>query len=77
MRKFLSAVLIALVVTFSTNCSANRYDNDPNWYFFMSFHCWNCYLYLPSVDVQEYNPPHYQIAGRYANIGYRHNEGQS
>ena len=63
MKNFLSAALIALVVAFSANCSANRYDSDPNFILVNSGHGAKEYLYLPSLEVQEYNPPHYQIAG--------------
>ena len=37
-------------------------DNDPDYIYVATGH-WIVYLYLPSVEVQEYNPPHYQIAG--------------
>lgn len=66
MKKFLSAALIALVVSFAANCSAeyrDYYKNDSNYTLVRSGHGAHEYLYLPSVEVQEYNPPHYQIAG--------------
>ena len=64
MKKFLSSAILAFVVAFSANVSAaNRYDNDPDYYYVMSVQGPKTYLYLPSIDVQEYNPPHYQIRG--------------
>ena len=69
MKKFALSMMIALVVTLSANiCAAYYYDNDPDYVFVTSLAAsggWYTYLYLPSVDVQEYNPPHYQIAGRF------------
>ena len=66
MKNFLSAVIIVLVVAFLANCSAEYrdcYKNDSNYTLVRSGHGAHEYLYLPSVEVQEYNPPHYQIAG--------------
>ena len=66
MKSFLSAMIIALVVALSANCSAeyrDYYKNDSNYTLVRSGHGAHEYLYLPSVEVQEYDPPHYQIAG--------------
>ena len=79
MKNFLLAMIMALVVAFSVNiCSAyhqnNHYPNDPfdynpDYRYLCSVMDYtNIYLYLPSVDVQEYNPPHYQIRGM--SVGY-------
>lgn len=63
MKKFLSTALIAFVITFSANiCSAYDYDNDPH-YVFVTNAQGSIYFDLRTVNVQEYNPPHYQIAG--------------
>ena len=65
MKKFLSVALVALFITFSANiCSANRYDDDPD-YVFVTNAQGSIYLSIRSIDVQEYNPPHYQIAGTF------------
>ena len=75
MKKFLSSLIVMLIVTFSANiCAArhyNVYDYDPNyvWVFTQGSGGFSTYLYLPSIDVQEYNPPHYQIAGNFVTIG--------
>ena len=62
MKKFLSAAMVVLVVAFTANiCAANSYDRDPNYKQIYSHQDSQEYLYLPSIRVQEYNPPHYQI----------------
>ena len=55
----------------STTCSANPYDNDSNYIFIgrnASCDSGKIYLNLKSVKVQEYNPPHYQIAGEFIEV---------
>ncbi len=65
MKKIFTALTVALIVTFTANlCAANRYDNDPN-YVFVTAAQGSIYLSTRSIDVQEYNPPHYQIAGTF------------
>ena len=51
--------------------NANDYDNDPDYYFIMNVQGYKTYLDLTSIDVQEYNPPHYQIAARLVTVAYR------
>ena len=68
MKKFLSALVFAVCIL-SGFCSADPYKNNPNYYFVTAGQMGNYYLYLPSVDVQEYNPPHYQIAGHFIHYG--------
>ena len=70
MKNFLFAVIITLVVGLSVNCSANPYENDPNYQLVVSDINGIYYLYLPSLEVQEYNPPHYQIAVNFAFVSY-------
>ena len=63
---------IAFLISVSVNiCSAYVYDNDSNYVYIGTYGSggYSTYLYLPSVDVQEYNPPHYQIAGNFITIG--------
>lgn len=63
MKKFLSAAMIVLVFAFTANiCAANSYDRDPNYVYVTAHGQGVVYLYLRSIDVQEYNPPHYRIA---------------
>ena len=74
MKKFVAVMVVAFVAAFSVSiCSAydqNHYPNDPydynsNYmYIFEAMGRTKYYLDLNSVDVQEYNPPHDQIAGQ-------------
>ena len=64
-KKFCTAFAFVIFAGIFNFCSANLrdyYDNNPDYVYVCTGH-WIAYLYLPSVDVQEYNPPHYQIAG--------------
>ena len=69
MRKVVWVMIFAFVAAFSVNfCSANYYEYDPykndsNYVFIYTKMNVYHYFDLSSVDVQEYNPPHYQIAG--------------
>ena len=68
MKKILSALVFAICLSVFDFCSAyDPYRYNPDYMYLSTFgidqHSW--YLYIPSVDVQEYNPPHYQIAGRF------------
>ena len=70
MKKFLLALVLNffLVTNF---CSAGDYDNDPNYYLVLDVRrgmYTKTYLKLDSVNVQDYNPPHYQIAGEFIHI---------
>ena len=67
MTKFLSVCVFAICIFSANFCSANRYDDDPD-YMFVTAAQGSIYLHLPSVDVQEYNPPHYQIAGHFIHL---------
>lgn len=73
MKKFLLSVTVAVVVALSANvcAAATRYDDDPYYVYIGTYGSggYSTYLYLPSVDVQIYNPPHYQIAGNFVTIG--------
>lgn len=71
MRRFF-VMWIALLISVSVNiCSAYVYDNDSNYVYIGTYGSggYSTYLYLPSVVVREYNPPHYQIAGNFVVIG--------
>ena len=48
---------------------AESYENNPDYYFVNRIQGPYTYLYLPSIDVQLYNPPHYQIKGKFLTIG--------
>ena len=68
MKKLVTAFLMNFFVLFNV-CCANSYDNDPDYYFVMNVQRAKTYLYLPSIDVQIYNPPNYQIAGLFIALG--------
>lgn len=75
MKKFLSALVFVIVCGIFNLCSADvedvfrYYDNHPDYYFVCRIQGPKTYLYLPSIDVQEYNPPHYQIKGKFLTVG--------
>ena len=74
MKKFLLSVMILLFVALAGGvCSANPYDDDPNYVYLGTYGSggYSTYLYLPSVSVQVHNSPHYQIAGDFVSIGGR------
>ncbi|MBR1646785.1 MAG: hypothetical protein IJ685_08415 [Selenomonadaceae bacterium] len=62
MKKFLEGFTFVLVVTLAANCSANSYDDSP-YYVFVTTVQGTIYLDLRTVNVHDYNPPYYQIAG--------------
>lgn len=70
MKKFFSVILVCVII-FSTKCFAyydpdyDPYENNPNYIYVTTGGQGVFCLYKPSVDVQEYNPPHYQIAGNF------------
>ena len=72
MQKILLMVALCLL-TAVHSASASDYDNNPDYYFVMNVQGYKTYLDLTSVYVQEYNPPHYQIAARLVTVGYRQN----
>ena len=65
MKKILSVLAFAVCILSVNFCSAYDYDSDRNYKFIAKISGHKYYLYLPSVEVQEYNPPHYQIAGHF------------
>ena len=70
MRKLFFIMIFAIIAVFSINiCSANYYDDNPDYYFVMNVQRCKTYLDLNSIDVQEYDPPRYQIKGRFVNVG--------
>ena len=81
MKKFLSALVFAVCILSVNFCSANYYDNSPDYYRTTVGGGYAVYIFIKSVDVQKYNPPHYQIAcnlihvdnrsGKLANKTYR------
>ena len=68
MKKVLTVLLMTtILILSSTFCLADPYENNPDYYFVNVLQRVKKYLYLPSVEVQEYNPPHYQIRGHFVS----------
>lgn len=68
MKKILAIIVFLMIIITSSNlCSAyerNEYDNSPH-YIFVTTSQGHIYLDLRTVNVHDYNPPHYQIAGEF------------
>ena len=63
MKKFLSFIMFfVMMITLTNICSAHECENSP-YYIYVTNSQGKIYLYLRTVNVHEYNPPHYQIAG--------------
>ena len=79
MKKFFVALTVLLVLFSANICAAYVYDDDSDYVYLGTYGSggYSTYLYLPSVDVQEYNPPHYQIAGNFVTIGGRYEISES
>ena len=62
---------LAVLTTFLVGnfCFARNYDTDRNYIFVAAGGQGVYYLYCPSVYVEEYNPPHYQISGHFVHQG--------
>ena len=65
MKKFLSALVFAICILSVNFCSADPYENNPNYLYIGAGNGGMWYFKKSSLDVQEYNPPHYQIAGTF------------
>ncbi|MBR2518888.1 MAG: hypothetical protein IKE46_03765 [Selenomonadaceae bacterium] len=69
MKKFfaVAALILGIFVAQISQTEAfyDPYENDANFACAFTGHGGSMYLDLNSVDVQEYDPPHYQIAGRF------------
>ena len=68
MQKILSAIAFAICISSVNFCSADYYDDSPDYVYVGWAPSIKTYLNLRSVDVQEYNPPHYQIGYKLINI---------
>ena len=71
MKKFFAPLIFAVCILSVNFCSAMYYDDDPNYVFIdvQGSGCYHSYYYLPSLEVQIYNPPYYQIAITEVTIG--------
>ena len=65
MKKILSALVFAICILSVNFCSADPYENNPNYLYIGAGNGGMWYFKKSSLDVQEYNPPHYQIAGTF------------
>ena len=88
MKKILSALVLITLFGIFNFCSAywshdyyecDSYYYDENYRYVVGGNDYtNFYLDLSSVNVQEYNPPHYQIAGILVSYSdYYHKVGSS
>ena len=64
---FMAALTIAAALTFNI-CSANTYDDDPNYIYVVTANGGTHYLNLRTIDVIKYRPPQYQIAGNFVHV---------
>lgn len=70
MKKFFGIIALFLFVTANVACAGwNQYEDDMNYQQVMGGRGGAMYLNLRSVEVQEHNPPHYQIAGDFVFVG--------
>ena len=67
MKKINFVIFVYLLVV-AIPVSAHYYENNPDYEFIGAGNGGTWYLYLKSIDVQEYNPPHYQIAGDFIYV---------
>ncbi|MBR1647323.1 MAG: hypothetical protein IJ685_11185 [Selenomonadaceae bacterium] len=71
MKKFFAVaalilgVVVGQIVVPSQAEAYDPYENDANFAYVYSGHGGTMYLDLNSVNVQAYDPPHYQIAGTF------------
>ena len=67
--------MFAFIFVVSANiCAANSYDDDPDYFYVITAHQGSYYLNLRSINVQEYNPPHYQITGTFVYVSGMYNK---
>ena len=68
MKKFLGLlVMLMMIMIFVGICSANTCANNSH-YIFVTTSQGAIYLDLRTVNVQDYNPPYYQIAGDFVRV---------
>ena len=68
MKNFIfMAVLTIAALTFNI-CSANSYDDNPDYMYVTTAHGGTHYLNLKTIDVIQYKPPQYQIAGSFVYV---------
>ena len=79
MKKILSALVFAICILSVNFCSADPYENNPDYIYIGTYGSggYSNYLYRPSVDVQEYNPPHYQISGTFVSYGGKYTKSEN
>ena len=67
MKKIFSAFVLLTLCGIFDFCSAYDYDSDPDYVYIGAGNGGAWYFQKSSLDVQEYNPPHYQIAGTFVH----------
>ena len=68
MRKILFMAVFAIVAITFNICSANAYDDNPDYAYVITANQGTWYLNLKTIDVVRYRPPQYQIAGSFIHV---------
>ena len=63
---FMASLIIA-ALAFNI-CFANSYDDDPNFDYVVTANGGTHYLNLRTIDIVQYSPPQYQIAGTFIHV---------
>ena len=74
MKKICAALVFVICAGIFNFCSANYYDDSPNYEFIGAGNGGMWYFQKSSLEVQEYNPPHYQISGIFIYYSQSANE---
>ena len=68
MKKIIFMTLLTIAALTFNICSATSYDDDPNYMYVVTANGGTHYLNLRTIDVIQYRPPQYQIAGNFIHI---------
>lgn len=68
MKKFIFMTVLAVAAMIFNICSANDYDNNPDYKYVITVNQGTYYLNLKTLDVVKYRPPQYQIAGSFIHV---------
>ena len=73
MKKILSVFVFFIFISNYNFCTADPYKDDNNYKFVATGSSGIFYLNLKSIDIQEYNPPYYKIAGDFIHVYFSSN----
>ncbi|MBR5913396.1 MAG: hypothetical protein IKZ58_03395 [Selenomonadaceae bacterium] len=68
MRKIIFMAVLAIAAMTFNICSANDYDNNPDYTYVITANQGTYYLNIKTLDVVKYRPPQYQIAGSFIHV---------